>query len=127
MFPFRNYDGDVLLKDSCFKGHASRFMQAVGAAIDYMDDLHDAMGPMLVALGEQHFFYEGFKPEYWDTFSESVLDILKQVLRRKYVPKLSEAWEKVFVFMVSKLNEGYDKAAEEAMDKLEHPLPVDML
>ena len=120
IFPFRNYDENALLKDSCFKGHASRFMQAMGAAIDNMDDLHESMGPMLVDLGEQHFCYEGFKPEYWDIFSEAVHGIWKQVLRRKYVPKVVDAWEKVFVFMVSKLNEGYTKATHLEICKMEH-------
>ena len=120
IFPFRDCNGAELLQDPVFKGHASRFMQAVGAAIDNMDDLNNAMGPMLVGLGGQHINYAGFKPEYWDIFIESVTDIWKQELRRKFSSKVSEAWHILFEFMVSKLKEGYEKALCEASSRNHH-------
>ena len=110
LFPFRDDEGDELVADTVFRGHASRFVQAIGAAIDNMDDLNHAMGPMLEDLGKQHLGYDGFKPEYWDIFIESVLDIWKKELSRKLTYKASEAWRVLFEFMISRLKEGYNQA-----------------
>ena len=117
LFPFRNYEGEELVADSVFRGHASRFVQAIGAAIDNMDDLNNAMGPMLEDLGGQHLRYDGFKPEYWDIFIESVLDIWKKQLRRKLTSNASDAWRVLFEFMTSKLKEGYNQACRNARKK----------
>lgn len=123
IFPFRDFGEDDLVTDSCFRGHASRFVQAIGAAIDNMDDLHNAMGPMLEGLGGQHLHYEGFKPEYWDIFIEAVLDIWKLKLRRKFTSNVSDAWKILFEFMCSKLKEGYNEACstEKRINQLQVP------
>ena len=117
LFLFRRYEGRELVADSVFRGHASRFVQAIGAAIDNMDDLNNVMGPMLEDLGGQHLRYDGFKPDYWDIFIESVLDIWKKQLRRKLTSKTSDAWRVLFEFMISKLKDGYNQACRNAGEK----------
>ena len=117
LFPFRNDKGDELVSDAIFRGHASRFVQAIGAAIDNMDELNNAMGPMLEDLGGQHIRYDGFKPEYWDIFIESVLGIWKKELRRRLTHKASDAWRVLFEFMISKMKEGYYQACQQERKK----------
>ena len=125
LFLFRRYEGRELVADSVFRGQASRFVQAIGAAIDNMDDLNNVMGPMLEALGGQHLRYDTFKPDYWDIFIESVLDIWKKQLRRKLTSKKSDAWRVLFEFMISKLKDGYNQACRNAGKKKQRKAQTD--
>ena len=106
-------EGNALLTNSQFKGHASRFMQAIGAAVDNIDDLQGGMGPMLEGLGKQHLSFEGFKPEYWDNFTGAILNVFKDTLHHRFTPEVASAWKLVFVFVILKLKQGYQQACLE--------------
>ena len=108
-FPFKDVSDAALVKDPHFKGHASRFMQSVGAAVDNIDDLPKTMGPMLVTLGGEHFRFKGFQMEYWDTFVEAILFIWMIELKHALNEEVARAWRGLFVFMVIKLKEGYQR------------------
>ena len=113
IFHCDDLEGDALLKNSQFKGHASRFVQAMGAAVDNIDDLHGGMGPMLEGLGRQHLSFKGFKPEFWDTFTESILHVFKDKLHHRFTTDVASAWKLIFVFMIQKLKQGYQQASLE--------------
>jgi len=51
LFPCRDVEGEELLKNKHFKGHASLFMQAIGAAVDNIDCLEENLAPLLLGLG----------------------------------------------------------------------------
>ena len=106
-------EGDALLTNSQFKGHASRFMQAIGAAVDNIDDLQGGMGPMLEGLGKQHLSFQGFKPEFWDTFTDAILDAFRETLHHRFTSEVAAAWKLVFVFIILKLKQGYQEACLE--------------
>ncbi|XP_060597990.1 hemoglobin subunit pi-like [Ruditapes philippinarum] len=107
IFPFRDVTGDALLQNSHFRGHASRFMQAVGAAVDNINALDTAMAPLLFGLGQQHTHYKGFSVEYFNVFSEAIKHVLEQELRSKFTPDVQAAWSKMIDFIIFKLTEGY--------------------
>ncbi|XP_052809362.1 cytoglobin-2-like [Mya arenaria] len=112
IFPCRDVTGEDLLRDTHFRGHASRFMQAVGAAVDNINDLDQAMAPLLFGLGTQHIHYSGFKPEYFDIFIVAILEVFAEELGSKYTEGVATAWRRVVEFIISKLKEGYVHALE---------------
>ncbi|XP_053398277.1 hemoglobin subunit pi-like [Mercenaria mercenaria] len=112
IFPFHDVTGDALLRDGQFRGHASRFMQAVGAAVDNINALDSAMAPLLFGLGQQHINYKGFNVEYFSVFSIAITHVLERELRTKFTPEVAIAWAKMMEFMVSKLIEGYHDAVK---------------
>ncbi|KAK3096804.1 hypothetical protein FSP39_003494 [Pinctada imbricata] len=116
LFPFRDVIGDELMKNPTFKGHASRFMQAVGAAVDNIDDWEAAFSPLLLGLGRQHINFGGFKPEYFNAFADSMMFIWEQVLGDRFTTEARCAWQGVFEFIMLKLKEGYAEADTERND-----------
>ena len=119
IFHCQGLEGEALLKSHQFKGHASRFMQAIGAAVDNIDDLINGMGPMLEVLGRQHMSFNGFKPEFWDTFTEAILCVWKETLRHRFSTDVATAWKLVFAFIILKLKQGYKQACiEHAENKM---------
>jgi hemoglobin-like flavoprotein len=117
LFPFRNDDGESLRNDPNFTGHASRFMQAVGAANDNIHNLEAFLGPLLIGLGKQHIKFGGFKPEYWDVFTEAMLFVWERELGEDFNDKCRYAWTKVFDFIMEQLKEGYRLAEEEELEQ----------
>lgn len=117
LFPFRNKEGESLRNDHDFTGHASRFMQAVGAAIDNINNLYMYFGPLLIGLGKQHVEFGGFKPEYWDVFTEAMLYVWEKELGDVFDDKCRNAWTKVFEFIMEQLKVGYSQAMDEEAGK----------
>ncbi len=107
LFPCRDKEGDELLKDENFKGHASRFMQAVGAVVDNIKDLDESMTPLMIGLGRQHIHFSGFVPENFDAFTESMLLVWAEELKWRFTAEARDAWLAVFNFIMMKLKEGY--------------------
>ena len=107
LFPFRKLEGEELINCHVFQGHASRFMQAVGAVVDNLDDPDTALSPLLLDLGRNHVSFEGFEPAYWDVFREALTHVWKEQLRHRFTPEANEAWQSVFMFIQYKLKEGY--------------------
>ena len=111
LFPFRNVnDTDQLLLDTNFKGHASRFMNAVGAVVDNMDNLEESLALLLIGLGENHVHFEGFKPDYFNSFSQAMNIIWKEDLGKRYTPEAEDAWNTVFTFIMDNLKVGFINA-----------------
>jgi len=61
--------------DPRFKGHAVRFMQAVQAVVDNIDNYHETVTPLLNDLGRRHTHFKGFKPIYFNDFQDSILQV----------------------------------------------------
>lgn len=114
IFPFRDVTGEDLLRDPHFRGHASRFMQAVGAAVDNINDLENAMTNLLFGLGQQHIHYKGFKAEYFDSFTVAIIQVLQLELGSKFTEDVNDAWSHVVNFMISNLKYGYTDALKKA-------------
>lgn len=84
-----NDEGETLLKNPLFKGHASRFMQAVGAVVDNLDNLEEALAPLLIGLGRNHINFMGFRSEYFEAFTHAMVHVWKGQLKQRSVRILS--------------------------------------
>ncbi|KAL3883343.1 hypothetical protein ACJMK2_029617 [Sinanodonta woodiana] len=113
LFPFRYVKGDALLQDPSFKAHAFRFMQAVGAAIDNIDNLDEALVPLLLGLGKQHTTFMDFKEEYFNYFSDSMMAIWKDELKSKFDEVTSLTWRLLFTCIMDTMQEGFRQAQQE--------------
>ncbi|XP_067676830.1 hemoglobin subunit mu-like [Haliotis asinina] len=113
LFPCRHKEGTELLRDPNFKGHASRFMQAVGAVVDNMDDLDTSLSPLLIGLGRQHINFNGFIPENFDAFTQSMTLTWEEELNGHFTEEVKDAWVAVFRFIMMKLKEGFALASDE--------------
>ena len=118
LFPCRDKVGDELLKDSHFKGHASRFMQAVGAVIENIDNCDETLTPLLLGLGRQHVHYKGFQPDYWNSFEIAMMEVWKEDLGSKFKSENQDAWHIIFKFILDKLNQGYEIALKEEKQRI---------
>ena len=107
LFPFDGMEGEVLMKSTLFKGHASRFMQAVGAVVDNIDSLDEALSPLLLGLGKHHVLFPGFEPVYFNSFQTGMRQVWAEDLGSKFNAHAQQAWDKVFEFIMHKLKEGY--------------------
>ena len=110
IFPFREVTGQAMLNDPHFKGHASRFMQAVGATVDNLHKLEEAMAPLLFGLGQQHINFTGFDVNYFDIFVPSIMAVWQSELGARFTPEVSQVWKRMFEFMIVKLKEGHSDA-----------------
>lgn len=116
LFPsLKDYEGEALLKNPNFKGHASRFMQAVGAVVEHIDS-PDTLSPVLVSLGQRHVTFSGFTPAYFAAFTEGMMSIWAQELGKTFTEEVSEAWKTVFDFIMSSLQDGYLLTTAEGCD-----------
>lgn len=120
LFPCGNLEGDALMKDPSFIGHASRFMQAVGAVVDNIDNYQNALAPLLNNLGRRHVYFKGFKPEYFNGFEEAILQVFAEDLGTKFTQQAKEAWRLVFKFILMELKRGFteclrDKGLQRSM------------
>ena len=113
LFPFKDLDGEELTKDVNFRGHASRFMQAVGAVVDNIDDFEQSLAPLLNALGQKHVHFKGFTPAHFNAFQDAMLAVWTEDLGGKLSPDGREAWVKVLGFIMRELKRGYSQAEEQ--------------
>ena len=112
LFPCRDVETDKLLSCVQFKGHAFRFMQAVAAVVDNIDDLDKNMSVALVGLGEQHVGIKGIKPAYFDGFYLALCKVWKARLGWRYKLECATAWNRVFAYIMDRLKEGYNSVLE---------------
>ncbi|KAH3706565.1 hypothetical protein DPMN_065952 [Dreissena polymorpha] len=107
LFHVENVRHIDLIKNVSIKGHASRFMNAIGAAVDNLDDLDSKLAKLLITLGEQHTHYKGFKVEYFETFYEAMMWQWERCLGSMFTFDVADTWSHVFVYIMLKLQKGY--------------------
>ena len=113
-FPYGDTDTNNLPMNSELRGHAFRFMQAVGATVENIDELDSSMSEALMTLGKQHVKFTGFKPYYIQAFYDAILEVWREVLGVYYTPACADAWSHLLLFMMEKLKKGYHLASLEA-------------
>ena len=115
LFRCNGVDDMQLPENAEFKAHAIRFMQAVGTAVDSIDDLDTSMSRTLLSLGKQHVNFTGFKPIYFEAFYDAISTVWKDVLGSDYTVQSADAWSHVLVFIMETLKKGYHLASLEAV------------
>lgn len=107
LFPFRNIDDDKLMSSKSFCGHAYVFMQAIGAVVENIDDVENAMSNALIFLGKQHVSFTGVDQIYFDEFTNVISNVWKERLGPSYTLESEDAWRHVFRYIMGKLKKGY--------------------
>ena len=105
MFPFQDVPISELYKDCRFRGHASRFMQVVGATVDNIDSL-EMLTPVLTELGHQHCQIAGFDEDYFELFMDAMISVWRDRLKQRFRGDVELAWKTVFMFILKQLREG---------------------
>ena len=108
LFPCRDVEDDKLISSAEFRGHAYRFMQAVGAVVDNIDDLDKTMSGALIFLGKQHVTFGGIKPVYFDDFYYAITKVWKDLLGKRYTTENAKAWGHVFAYIMEMLKRGFN-------------------
>ncbi|XP_045191261.2 neuroglobin-like [Mercenaria mercenaria] len=110
LFNVENIRHSELTRNQVIRGHGTRFMSAIGAAVnclDESDDKQEKLREVLFVLGQQHKHYSGFKPEYFEIFYDALMWRWELCMRENFTPEVSDTWSHVFVYMMEKLKEGY--------------------
>ncbi|XP_052771032.1 neuroglobin-1-like [Mya arenaria] len=108
LFKVENVRHSELARNIVIKGHAARFMSAIGAAVDNIDDLDNTLAQLLFTLGKQHKHYVGFKVEYFEVFYEALMWQWARALDARFTAEVSDSWSHVFVYLMAKLQAGYN-------------------
>lgn len=107
LFMLQDVEDDELKRDRRFKGHAVRFMQAIGAVVEHIDNYRQTLGPLLNSLGEQHTRFEGFRPAYFNCFQDAIVAVFAEELGTEFSPLVKEAWTILLDFIRTELTRGY--------------------
>ena len=63
--------------------------------------------PNLLRLGQQHTNIQGFKHEYFQSFSRAMNDVFKKHLGRAYTKETRIAWNKISSLIINTVEQGY--------------------
>ena len=89
-------------------------MGALRAVVESLDNLEDALFPLLMELGETHAQFPGYKPGYFDVFARAMTIIWKEDLGTSYTKFVEESWCQLFNCIKYLMQKGYRKAKAEA-------------
>lgn len=114
-----------------FRSHAAAFANAIGMAVETMDDWDGALSDMLLMLGSAHATTRGFTVQNFEAFAESLIHVWKRLLSARVdaqqltvsdgngdlaenkiikdatLNEVMHAWEILFIFILMKLRDGY--------------------
>ena len=107
LFSVENVRHSELARNIIINAHASRFMNAIGAAMNNLKDLETKLSRHLILLGHQHKLYEGFRPAYFEVFYEALMWHWERALGAQLTTEIANAWSHLFVVILGRLQEGY--------------------
>ncbi|XP_077977681.1 neuroglobin-1-like [Glandiceps talaboti] len=114
LFPFRYVPTDILSQNEIFKMHSRRFMQAVGACVENLENLDGDVTTLFLELGKKHIKFDGFNVDYFSAYVASMQFVWDLELTGHHYSKSSrELWTVIFKFVVTRMEEGYRTAIEE--------------
>ena len=98
-----------VVRNTIIKGHASRFMQAIGAAVDSINECESGndFDKHLHILGQQHTHYVGFNPDYFEVFYDAIMWQWERYMDKAFTQEVADAWSHVFAYVMWRLKEGY--------------------
>ena len=109
LFPFRDYWGDDLVKHPVFSAHAHRFLKTLEQAVKHASTIERSVAPVMVDLGHFHRDKAGMTTEYFSTFSEAIIYVLRHNLGDHMDEDTELAWRTLIGFIVGKIHHGYQQ------------------
>lgn len=110
LFSVENVRHSELARNVIIKAHGTRFVRAIAAVIENLDEFdqkENRLSRLLFVLGQQHKQYEGFRPEYFEIFYESLMWQWERCLGTTFTTEVSNSWSQVFVYLMACLKDGY--------------------
>jgi hemoglobin-like flavoprotein len=101
LFGFSNdIDMDEIRGSSRFKMHASFLIEMIEKALNMLGVEDSELSLMLSDLGKKHVAY-GVEPEYFPFMNESILEMLRHMLKDSFTPTDQEAWGAVLDSLIA--------------------------
>ncbi|XP_045188420.2 neuroglobin-like [Mercenaria mercenaria] len=110
LFQVENVRHSELARNQVIRAHGTQFMNAIGAAVDCLneeEDEYENLDNVLFVLGQQHKGSSGFKPEYFEVFYEALMWRWGLCIGDKFTSEVADTWSHVFLYMLEKLKEGF--------------------
>lgn len=110
LFKVENVHHSDLARSLVIKAHGARFMKAVGAVIEHLDDIgrtDNKLTKLLIGLGQHHIQYSEFKSLYFEAFYEALMFQWESIMGELFTPEVSETWSRLFAYLMHTLKEGY--------------------
>ncbi|CAG2205455.1 neuroglobin-like [Mytilus edulis] len=105
---FGEMDEIELRRSPIFKEHAYRFMRVVDDLVDSMDQPKTRIQQNLMMLGAKHATFEGFRIEYFEAYSKSLIDVWEYTIGEEFIPEVRESWTEFFDYLVKYMCQGYN-------------------
>lgn len=70
--------------------------------------------PILEGLGRRHLSY-GTKPEHYDLVARALMQMLAEVLNRRFTPEVAAAWQEALTFVATAMQRGAASAVPAAL------------
>jgi hemoglobin-like flavoprotein len=88
--------------------HATFLIQMIHKTVDLLGVDNDLLTENMEQLGKKHVAY-GVKPEYFPFMTESLVIMLKQMLKEKFTDADKAAWENVLEVLIADMVKGQRK------------------
>ncbi|KAI8489303.1 hypothetical protein Bbelb_330420 [Branchiostoma belcheri] len=111
LFYFADEGRELSRDDQRMRSHGERVMEAVGAAVDSLEDLA-AVVPVLTELGALHHKY-GVQPSYFDTVGAALIYTLETNLGDKLTPHIRQGWVLVYGIVGATMKKGMQRAMDQ--------------
>jgi hemoglobin-like flavoprotein len=85
--------------------HATFLIQMIHKTVDLLGVDNEQLTGNMVELGKKHVAY-GVKPEYFPFMTESLVIMLKQMLKDKFTDADKQAWENVLEVLIADMVKG---------------------
>jgi hemoglobin-like flavoprotein len=108
-FSLENVPSSELSRNAFIKAHGTRVMTTISAAVEGFQDIgrnNNSLCKLLTVLGQQHKRHNGFRPEFFEIFYESLMWQWERCLGYAFTPEVSDTWSHLFVFIMVTLEEG---------------------
>lgn len=116
-------------KDSFYK-HIRVFMNILEIAVSKMDNLKE-LKPMCVELGRRHYHFglKGFRPEFWPTFQQAMIDCAFEWEQtdgstEEHRAAVADVWRRLVSYIIHYMRVGYDEEMRKSEAKAEVPKPL---
>ncbi|XP_045191263.1 globin D, coelomic-like [Mercenaria mercenaria] len=99
-----------LARNQVIRAHGTRFMNAIGAAVDCLngqENEHENLDNVLFVLGQKHKGSHEFKSEYFEVFYKALMWRWGLCMGDNFTPEVADTWSHVFLYMLEKLKEGF--------------------
>ena len=104
--------------------HASRFMDAMRAAVEHLcgagaheEPLDRLLAPVFINLGKHHVHFTGLDDSYFAVFSGAMMYVWRETLGDRFTGEVRAAWSRLFDFILQHLEFGYHLAVEDRRDE----------